>query len=253
VPFADANGQRLYYEVHGEGEPLLCVMGLGGDHTAWVFQVADWSRSRQVIVFDNRDVGQSSYADGPYEVRDMAADTLALADALGLETFDLLGISLGGAIAQEVALAAPERVRTLTLAVTYRAGGAWGRHRAKVLAGIVRAMTREEHVDFVMMLVYSELLFASPNFEAAVRQLEAGSRHDALDRLGGLRMPVHVIGALRDVMIPVQASPELAEAIPDARLTMLDAGHLLNIELAQEFNRLVLDFVTEACAPAERG
>ena len=267
MPTADVNGQRLYYEVHGEGEPLLCVMGLGGDHLAWVFQVADWSKSRKVVVFDNRDVGQSSYADGPYEVRDMAADALGLADELGLESFDLVGISLGGAIAQEIALAAPERVRTLTLAVTYARSGAWGAHRARVLAGIVRGMTREERVDFQMMLVYSELLFSNPSFEDAarstmlanphpqdvgafVRQLEAGSRHEASDRVGGLRMPVQVIGAMRDVMIPPQASPDLAELIPGARLEMFDCGHLVNIELAAEFNRLVLEFVRGAEAPA---
>jgi pimeloyl-ACP methyl ester carboxylesterase len=268
VPIAEANGQRLYYEVHGEGEPLLCVMGLGGDHTAWILQVAEWSKTRRVVVFDNRDVGQSSYADGPYEVSDMAADALALADVLGLLSFDLVGISLGGAIAQEIALAAPGRVRTATIGVSYAASGNWGAHRAKVLGGIVRGMTREERVELVLMLVYSEIVFANPNFtdaaraamlgnphpqepEAFIRQLEAGSRHDARSRLGELSLPVQVIGAMRDVMIPPQASPELAGLIPGARLTMLECGHLVNVEAAQEFNRLVLDFAAEhAGAPA---
>jgi pimeloyl-ACP methyl ester carboxylesterase len=268
VPIAEANGQRLYYEVHGEGEPLLSVMGLGGDHTAWILQLAEWSKTRRVIAFDNRDVGQSSYVEGPYEVSDMAADALALADELGLDSFDLVGLSLGGAISQEIALTAPERVRTLTLAVTYAASGNWGRHRAEVLGGIVRGMTREQRVELFLMLVYSEVLFANPGFadaareamlgnphpqdpEGFVRQLEAGSRHDARSRLGELTMPVQVIGAMRDVMIPSGASPELAGLIPGARLTMLECGHLVNVEAAQEFNRLVLDFAAEhAAAPA---
>lgn len=263
MPIAEANGQRLYYEVHGEGEPLLAVMGLGGDHTAWILQVPEWSKRHKLVVFDNRDVGQSSQADGPYEVSDMAADALALADELGLESFHLVGVSLGGAIAQEVALAAPERVRTLTLAVTYGATGGYGDQRARVLASIARKMSREEFADFVMLLVYSERLFDHPQFvdaarqamldnphpqpvEAWVRQLEASCRHNALDRVGALSMPVHVIGARRDIMVPPFRSEDLAAAIPGSKHTLIDSGHLANVEAAEEFNAAVLSFIAES-------
>jgi 3-oxoadipate enol-lactonase len=262
VPIAEANGQRLYYEVHGDGEPLLCVMGLGADHTAWVLQVPEWSKSHRVVVFDNRDVGRSSYAGGPYEVSDMAADALALADRLELDRFHLVGLSLGGAISQEIALAAPERVRTLTLCVTYGGSGPWGAQRARVLSRIVEGMTREERVELLMMLVYSDRLFGSEQFleaarqamlanphpqppDAFARQIAAGARHDARDRLGRLEMPVHVIGAGRDVMVPVHASHELAELVPGARFTMLDAAHACNVEAVEEFNAAVLGFVRE--------
>ena len=265
MPTAEANGQRLYYESHGEGDPLVCVMGLGADSTAWVLNVPEWSQSRRVIVFDNRDVGQSSYSEEPYEVSDMAADALALADALELETFDLLGLSLGGAIAQELALAAPERVRTLTLAVTYGGNGGWGAQRAKVFREFFAGMSRETRVEFLMALVYSEILFDNEAFvsaaretmlahphpqsnEAFIRQLDAGARHEARDRLGELRMPAHVIGAKRDVMVPVHKSPELASLIPGARLTMLDCGHACNVEAAQEFNAAVTEFIAETAA-----
>jgi 3-oxoadipate enol-lactonase len=268
VPIAEANGQRLYYELHGDGDPLLCVMGLSADHTAWLLQVPEWSRSHRVVVFDNRDAGRSSYAEGPYEVSDMAADALALADELGLDSFHLVGLSLGGAISQEIALAAPERVRTLTLCVTYAGSGPWGGQRARVLSRIFARMTREERVELLMMLVYSDRLFAHEHFvdaarrtmlenphpqppEAFARQIDAGSRHDARDRLGRLDMPVHVIGAGRDVMVPVHASHELADLIPGARLTMLDAAHACNVEAAEEFNAAVLGFIREhAGAPA---
>jgi pimeloyl-ACP methyl ester carboxylesterase len=268
VPIVEANGQRLYYESHGEGEPLLCVMGLGADHTAWVLNVPEWSKSRRVIVFDNRDVGESSYAEEAYEVTDMAADALALADALELESFDLVGLSLGGAISQELALAAPERVRTLTLAVTYGGNGEWGAQRAKIFRELVGGMSREMRVEFLMALVYSEIVFDNEAFvsaaretmlahphpqsnEAFIRQLEAGARHEARPRLGGLSMPVQVIGARRDIMIPPHKSDELAALIPGAKLTVLDAGHACNVEVAQEFNSAVLEFVAESAgAPA---
>ena len=268
MPIAEANGQRLYYEVHGEGEPLLAVMGLGGDHTAWILQVAEWSKTHRVVVFDNRDVGQSSQAEGPYSVADMAADALALADEIGLESFHLVGVSLGGAIAQEIALAAPERVRTLTLAVTYGWTGGYGAQRSRVLSNIVAGMSREEFVEFVMLLIYSERVFDVPEFadasrqamlanphpqstEAWTRQLDASSRHDARDRLPSLEMPVHVIGARRDIMVPPFRSEDLAAAIPGAKLTIIDSGHLVNVEMAQEFNESVLAFIAEhAGAPA---
>jgi pimeloyl-ACP methyl ester carboxylesterase len=268
VPIAEANGQRLYYEVHGEGEPLLAVMGLGADHSAWILQIPEWSAKHRLVVFDNRDAGQSSRAEGGYEVSDMAADALALADALELESFHLLGFSLGGAIAQEIALAAPERVRTLTLCVTYAGTGGFGPRRSAVLRNIVERMSREEFLDFLMMLIYSDRLFDVPQFaeaartamlenphpqpvEAFVRQLEASGRHDARDRLGTLAMPVHVIGARRDIMVPPFRSEDIAELIPGAKHTVVDAGHAANVEAAQEFNALVLDFIAEhAGAPA---
>src|SRR3954470_985397 len=149
MPFADANGLRLYWEEYGDPEaaPLLCVMGLGADHTSFYLQRRRWSERFRVILFDNRDVGQSSPVEGIYEVPDMAADTLALADALGLDSFHLLGVSMGGAISQEVALTAPERVRTLTLAVTFASGGAWGHKLSEVWGARRQKASREEHVD----------------------------------------------------------------------------------------------------------
>jgi 3-oxoadipate enol-lactonase len=264
VPTVEANGQTLYYEVHGEGEPLLAIMGLGTDTLGWALQVGPWSARHRLVIFDNRDVGRSSLAEGPYEVRDMAADALALADALELDPFHLVGISLGGAIAQEVALAAPERVRTLTLCVSWGGSGRWGELRSGLLGRMASAMTRAEQVDFMLISTLSEAFLEDPERlerargymlanphpqppEAFARQAEAGGRHEARDRLGALRMPVHVIGAERDVLVPVWKSHELAELIPGAKLTVLPgAPHGANAERHEDFNAAVLGFVAEA-------
>src|SRR5438046_9104352 len=96
MPIAEANGQRLYYEVQGEGEPLLMVMGLGADHLAWALQVGPLSEHFRVVTFDNRDCGQSSYSEGPYEITDLAADASGLADALELDRVQLAGAPMGG-------------------------------------------------------------------------------------------------------------------------------------------------------------
>jgi pimeloyl-ACP methyl ester carboxylesterase len=264
MPIADANGQRLYYEVAGEGDPLLMVMGLGADHLAWALQVGALAEHFKVVTYDNRDCGQSSYADGPYEITDLAADAIALADALELDSFHLLGASMGGAIAQEMTLGWPDRIRTLTLAITFAGSGAYGRKLGRLMAADVSRRPFEEQIDHMMLLCFSEELFdqteritflrqqmlANPHPqrpEGFARQAEATGRHEARERLPSLKLPVHVIGAERDILVPAWKSKELAELIPGAKLTIIEgATHGLNIERAEDFNAAVLDFLRSA-------
>jgi pimeloyl-ACP methyl ester carboxylesterase len=259
MPTAECNGQTLYYEDHGEGEPLLCVMGLSANTLAWALQVQAFAARHRTVIFDNRDVGRSSMAEGDYEITDMATDTLALADHLGLESFHLLGVSMGGAIAQEVALAAPERVKTLTLAVTFASGGAWARKLADVWGARRMKQSWEEFVDEIMLLNVSEAFYenegaveflrnatlADPNpqpAEAFVRQLSASGRHSA--DVEQITAPTHVIGGEQDILVPVWKSKELAARIPGAKLTVIEGSpHGANLERAEEFNELVLGFV----------
>jgi pimeloyl-ACP methyl ester carboxylesterase len=261
MPFCDANGQRLYYEVAGDGEPLLMVMGLGADHLAWALQVGPLSEHFNVVTFDNRDCGQSSYAEGPYEITDLAADTIALADHLELDSFHLLGASMGGAIAQEIALGWTDRVRTLTLAITFAGAGAYGRKLGRMMAADVQRRSWEEQIDNMMLLCFSESLYeeteritflrqqmlANPHPqkpEGFARQAEATGRHEARERLPSLDLPVHVIGAEHDILVPVWKSKELAELIPGAELTIIEgATHGVNLENAEEFNAAVLEFL----------
>jgi len=264
MPFVEANGQRLFYREQGEGDPLLLVTGLGGDQVSWGDQIGPFSERYRTIVFDNRDSGQSSEAPEAYEIVDMAHDTLGLADALGLDRFHLMGISMGGAIGQEVALAAAERVRTLTLAMSWPGDGHWGRVRGRLMANAAMRTPREEHVEQLLLLCLSEEAFADPervayfrsmvldnphpqSLEAFARQAQAVGNHDARDRLGRLDMPVHVIGGEHDLMVPIWKVRELAESIPGARLTVIEGGtHAANMEHAEEFNRLALEFLEEA-------
>src|SRR3954469_22626733 len=266
MPIAEVNGQRLYQEVHGDGEPLLCVAGLTCDTLVWIPQIHAFADAHRTVIFDNRDAGQSSMAEGDYEIADMARDALALADHLELDSFHLLGVSMGGMIAQEVAAQAPERVRRLTLAVTIPAGGAWARRMAQVWAARVAQISHEQHVDELMLLNHSEGFYEHPDMvefirtamlnnphpqppEAFARQLTACSRHDMRDRLGSLTMPVHVIGGEVARPLPVWNARDLAELIPGSKLTILPAApHGLSIERADEFNAGVLDFIREAAA-----
>jgi len=191
----------------------------------------------------------------------MARDALALADALDLDSFHLVGLSMGGAIAQEMALAAPERIRTLTLCVTWGGAGGAGEWETRVWAPQVLRSSFEERCDELLLRCYSEEFMSDPqrvevarqmmlahpypqSAEAFVRQLTACGRHETRDRLGQLSMPVHVIGAEHDILVPVWKSKELAELIPDAKLSIVERGaHGMNWERAEEFNRLVLEFI----------
>jgi len=266
VPHVDLNGQNLYYEVHGEGEPLVIVMGLSADLLAWALQIPEWSKHYKVIAIENRDVGRSSYATGPYEIGDMADDTLALADELGIDDFHLLGLSMGGAISQHIALKSPDRVRSLTLVVTWGGSGPYGAARSDVLGPAFERMSLEERVDFLMISTMSEDFYKNPESvkwlrnimlshpdpqkpEGFRRQLDACGRHDVRDRLGDVSTPTHVIGAEHDVLVPPWKSTELAELIPGAKLTMLDgAPHAVNIEAAERFNAAVVEFLRDQAA-----
>jgi pimeloyl-ACP methyl ester carboxylesterase len=267
MPIAEVNGQRLYHEVHGHGEPLLCVAGLTCDTLVWIPQVQAFAEAHRTVIFDNRDAGQSSMAEGEYEIADMARDALALADHLELDTFHLLGVSMGGMIAQEMAAQAPERVRTLTLAVTIAAGGSYAQRAGEVWSARVSQISREQHIDELLLLNHSETFYENnPDMiefirtamlnnphpqspEAFGRQLAASSRHDARDRLGSLTMPTHVIGGEYDILLPVWKSREVASLIPGSKLTVLEgAPHGLSIERAEEFNAAVLGFIREAAA-----
>jgi pimeloyl-ACP methyl ester carboxylesterase len=266
--------EGLYYEETGEGDPLLMVMGLGTDHFGWMLQVPELSKHHRVITFDNRDVGQSKQADGPYEIADMARDALALADHLELDTFHLLGMSMGGAIAQEIALMARDRLRTLTLVVTFAGGGNWAAERARLWSEIRGLIDRETHLDWLLLFGMSEQFYEAPerveyskqlmranphpqSAEAFQRQVEASGRHEARDRLGQITVPTHVIGAEHDTLVPVWKSKEIADLIPDADyFVMPGAPHALNMERAEEFNELVLDWLRAnggSSDPQERG
>lgn len=113
---------QINYETHGKGPPLIMILGLGQDMATWGLQISELSSHFKLIVFDNRDSGKSSLCKGNYSTEDMAQDTIGLMDHLGIERAHLLGTSMGGMIAQQVAIMAPERVNSLILAGTTSRG-----------------------------------------------------------------------------------------------------------------------------------
>jgi len=264
MPKVRANGIELNYVEVGSGDPLLMIMGFGGDHLAWAFQVPALSGRYRVITFDNRGAGQSSVPDEPYSTWMMAEDAVGLLDALGVERAHVLGASMGGMIAEEVALNHPGRVRSLQLHCTYARPDrymlalmdAWRAIRAKatpeewlrtVALWLFSPRTYAERPDFIEMVIQTGLANPHPfTLTGFLRQGDAVRGHDALDRLPTLTCPTLVSVAEDDILVPARFAREVAAAIPQAELRVIDgAGHAYFWERPDTFNTMCLDFLTE--------
>ena len=259
------NGQELYYEVHGEGAPLVLIMGIGYDATLWgLHQIPVFSKEFQVVAFDNRDVGRSSQATGPYTIADMADDVVGLMDGLQIKHANMLGLSMGGMIAQEFALRHPDRLDKLILTGTGAATGRakfdpvsiWNFVKQHDTEGLTFAaqqflwlfstdfLRNHQAVDQTLAMLGSNPNPVSP--EAYSRQASAYIKHDALDRLGNIKATTLVITGERDRLTPPWIGRELADAIPGAKFHLIDgpgSSHVLPLERPEDFNKIVLSFL----------
>lgn len=260
MPRVAAGGIELVYEEIGSGEPLLFISGTSVDRTVWGGQVAHFMGRYRCITFDNRDVGESTIVTVGYTPCEMAADTVALMAALDLPAAHVVGHSLGGAIAQELALAAPERVRSLTLVGTWAENDdytralfrTWKRLRthldtrefleAMLLFGVGHRFLNTVGLD---MMVDMFLAVPHPQPPAALcRQIDADLAHQTAERLAAIACPTLVVAGADDIIFPSHHHQMLAAGIPDARLVVLpQVGHSPPIENADAFNRTLADFL----------
>jgi 3-oxoadipate enol-lactonase len=267
----DANGQKLYFEIHGEGPLLVLIMGIGYDASLWTLaQVPELSRTFQVVIFDNRDVGRSSIASGPYSIGDMADDVAGLMDALEIEQAHLLGLSMGGMIAQEFAVRHAHRLDRLVLSGCGAAPArsvfdpirTWSWIKAADRTGEVFACQQFTSLFSHAFLrnrtaVQQTLNWLANNphqagAEAYDRQAHAYLRYDALDRLGEVESPTLVIVGEQDLLTPPWVCREVADRIPGAQFEIITgdgSSHVVPLERPDEFNRLVTTFLL-ASGPA---
>ena len=258
---ARADEADLYYEDSGAGSPtLVLVNGVGDPLEGWANQTADFlAAGLRVVSFDNRGVGRSSTPPGPYTSAQMAADLHAVVTAAGLDGFHLAGVSMGGVIAQEYALAHPANLRSLVLANTFAAADPFTRAAFQTWAQVAEAaglpmMMRvqapwifspgfyAEHPDRVAELIAGAELSTQPA-AAFAAQTAALVDHDARDRLAALITPTLVIAAADDIIIRPALSRRLFEALPDAAWTVVPGGHAAFWEESGPWNQAVLEFV----------
>lgn len=266
VPVAKVNDCRLFYEVYGSGPPLLLAPGLPQISSDW-FPFADALAERfTVVVYDNRGSGRSEEPEGWYSISLMAADAAGLLDHLKVERAHVFGTSMGGMIAQELAIGWGDRIARLVLGCTH-AGGShavqpdeevgrafalatrdWGERVAALVPYAFSPAYLESHRDAVSRFVEKKSRDAQSH-TGYRKQYGAANRHDSFDRLGGIRRPTLVITGTQDRVVPPRNSRILCEAIPDARLAEIEAaGHLFFVEQPEATLALLLPFL-EGRAP----
>lgn len=237
MPTVHVNDIDMYYEIHGEGEPLLLIWGIGGGIPPLIDRLAESAAGKyRIIVFDNRGSGRTDKPDIPYSIEMMAEDTAGLMDAIGIHRSHILGISTGSRIALVLAARHPGRVQSLVLNVAAArspdkedtgAAGAFERLRA--------AMTQPGFLE--KMLAYP------PTIASFLRQFEALREFDGRPLLGRIRAPALIVNATRDLSTPVRYAEELRAGIPGARLVLVDRDHLFARTDPDLLIRPTLDFL----------
>jgi 3-oxoadipate enol-lactonase len=262
MPKAKVKDINLYYEVHGSGYPLILIRGLASNADHWYFQVPAFSPYYSVVVFDNRGIARSDIPDLPFTISTMADDTVGLMDSLGIPRAHILGISMGGMIAQKIALKYPQRVNGLILACTHCGGKQAVQPAPDIisdLSGSLFAGTQEAVQKGLRCLFSDRTIQQTPDVvqrygevskrfpptaQVLIHQLKAIQGHDTWKDLVGIQNPTLVLVGSEDVLVPPENSRILAERIPHARLQVIErGGHQFLIEQPDAFNRAVLEFL----------
>ena len=258
-------GVTLNYEVSGEGDPLLLIMGTSGSMMLWGETVSRLAEHYRVIAFDNRGLGGSGRGEGAITIASMAEDASALLEALDVPRAHIMGWSLGSAVAQELALAHPEQVASTIMYAT------WGRcdgfqravltalrlpyvvrdmEAALATAGLAFSPQLLDHPDLAQLL--EPMLPAFPQNEeqmqVTVEQWDADLAHDSLDRLGDITAPTLVVVGEQDLLTPPWQARAVAEAVPGARFELVTgpgSSHALHIERLDDLLRIVNGFLQD--------
>jgi pimeloyl-ACP methyl ester carboxylesterase len=263
MPYANVPGARLYYEIHGAGDPLLLHPGFGCSVEIYWANTEALARSFRVIVFDPRGAGRSSIGDASATMQTYADDAAALLDQLGVPSAHVMGTSFGGMVAQHIALEHPSRVRRLVLACTTPGGPA---HVLPPMENMVKFMAASEISDPIAAMKSTWPLNYSDEYAAAneadlveralanehlrstaegrAAQISAVQSHDTVARLAGLRSPTLVAHGDRDGTVPFENGRTLARAIPSARFSRYPGGrHLFFTECAGRLNAEITEFL----------
>jgi pimeloyl-ACP methyl ester carboxylesterase len=264
MPHAAVDGTTLYYERRGEGEPVLLIQGMSGTHLAWGEPfLGALGDDLDLVIYNHRGVGESGPQEGAVTTTGLADDAAGMLDALGWETAHVLGISMGGMVAQELALRHPERIRSLVLGCTYP-GGAGAQLADPALVQELAAALLSGDRELALRIGFAANLSAAFASEEAnwepfhamatglpvavpviIAQMQAVIGHDTSARLSSIDKPTLVIHGTEDRMLPVTNGELIARLVPNARLELLEGvGHMFWWEQPERSAALVRSHVT---------
>ncbi|MBW4539698.1 MAG: alpha/beta hydrolase [Myxacorys chilensis ATA2-1-KO14] len=262
MPRTQIGNIGMYYEVHGSGEPVVLIHGLSMDSSTWFNQVSALSQKYQVIVFDNRGVGQTDAPHETYSTEMMANDVAALLKFLNVDNAHILGFSMGGMIAQTLTLKYPELVKSLLLTATAAQFPARAKHLVQIwLRMLNENVSLETSVRDSFLWVYTNEFFehdetvtASVNLalnhphplspQGFAGQVAALMQHDTRSGINQISVPTLVLIGRDEIFIPLEFSEELAAKIPKAELVILErGGHNCWMEFPEQFNQAVMQFL----------
>lgn len=262
MPSVRINNIDCYYEIHGSGRPLVLIAGLASDSQSWHPVINQLSKYFKAVIFDNRGIGRTRYPPESFQISTLAHDTICLLDELAIKKADILGHSMGGYIAQEIAIEYPRRVNKLILANTRAAASQKAKSSFSGLLKILESGKNYELFirEFFSLLFTPEYLGNKEIVEPAVKhlleypypvtaqgfrlQLEALGNFNSLERLGRIEARALVLSGRKDVLIPAEESQLLTDKIPRAKIIFLEnAAHSMQVEQPDAFAGCVSEFL----------
>ena len=263
MPKVDIGDAEIYYEIAGDGPPLLLVPGLGGGGAFWTPQVAAFAPHFRTIIHDHRGAGQSSHSLIDYSVDQMAGDTLLLMDALDIDRAHYVGHSTGGAIGQTIAQDHPERLESLVLSATWAGADPYFRRCFETRKAVLETQGVEAYARASLLTLLpswwiseneseldaftARLAVNNPPVAVMTSRIDAIMKFDRRAGLGRIAAPTLVICAADDAVTPRHLSDELAAGIPGASQAVLErGGHFVPILLPDDYNPPVLEFLRRA-------
>jgi pimeloyl-ACP methyl ester carboxylesterase len=266
MPFVENQGARIYWDEQGHGTPILLIMGLSYPSCMW-YRTRPLLASRyRTLVLDNRGIGSSDIPPGPYPIALMASDAAAVLEAAGIESAHVFGVSMGGMIAQELALQYPARVRSLILGCTGAGGPTAVRAEPEAIQMLMRRekMSPEQAAEAAVPFIYDpttararideDLAIRRPWFpspEGYAAQLQGILAWEAYSRLSGIAAPTLVIHGESDRLVAPGNAKLIAERIPGAKLVMIPhASHLFLTDQTEVSHHAILQFLNEQAGSA---
>jgi pimeloyl-ACP methyl ester carboxylesterase len=266
MPIVNSNGNKIYFEERGSGNPLLLIMGITATSSVWEKHVAFWEKSFRCILVDNRGVGKSEKPPGPYTSLQMAEDCLALLDHLDIHSVKVVGVSMGSIIAQQLAIHYPERIEAMVLMCPWARCDSKAKSIFDHMMACKARLRPEEFSVYIQLLIFSKSTWddeesylgmledrknasLDPNPQPLIGlegQAAACINHSVLEELKRVSCPTFVLGGEEDAFTPLWMTKEVAEAIPNSKLHIYEkSGHAFHWENLEDFNERVAHWLVD--------